>query len=81
MVTTGSIVKCIKGAPGILNEGENYTVYFVTEGGNYLLDEVNPPEGYSSFSHTRFEDTEVNIYDEMFGCVREDYFEEEMSLT
>ena len=81
MVTVGSVVKCIKGAPGILNEGENYTVYFVTEDGNYLLDEVAPPEGYTSFSRTRFEDTQMNIYDEIYSGIQEDYFEEQYETT
>lgn len=81
MVTVGSIVKCIKGAPGILNEGENYTVYLITKDGNYLLDEAIPPIGYDCFSHTRFEDTTMNIYDEIYSGIQEDYFEEEYEGT
>ena len=81
MVTVGSIVKCIKGAPSILNEGENYTVYLVTEDKNYLLDEVAPPQGYTSFSRTRFEDTTMNIYDEIYSGIQEDYYEEQYEGT
>ena len=47
-------VMCIKGHEGLLNEGDIYTVTTLTSNGNYLLEEVEVPEGYTSFSHDRF---------------------------
>ena len=47
-------VLCINGHEGILEEGETYTVTEQTEGGNYLLAEVNPPPPYASFKSSRF---------------------------
>jgi hypothetical protein len=47
-------VMCIKGHEGLLNEGDIYTVTALTSNGNYLLEEVEVPEGYTSFSNDRF---------------------------
>jgi hypothetical protein len=47
-------VMCIKGHEGLLTEGATYTVTALTPNGNYLLEEVEVPEGYTSFSHDRF---------------------------
>lgn len=47
-------VLCIDGYTGILEEGETYTVIEQTEGGNYMLAEVNPPPPYASFKSSRF---------------------------
>lgn len=55
------IVKCIKGHEGILNEGDIYTVVAETSKGNYILSEVNVPNGFTSFSKDRFEI--VSIFD------------------
>lgn len=49
------IVKCIKGHEGVLNEGDIYTVVAETSKGNYILDEVEVPEGFTSFHKDRFE--------------------------
>jgi len=48
-------VVCIKGQKGFLIEGETYTVINVTKKGNYLLNEIDPPEPYTSFDKDRFE--------------------------
>lgn len=48
-------VLCIKGQKGFLIEGETYTVVNVTKKGNYLLNEIDPPEPYTSFDKDRFE--------------------------
>jgi hypothetical protein len=48
-------VLCIKGQKGFLIEGETYTVINVTKKGNYLLNEIDPPEPYTSFDKDRFE--------------------------
>lgn len=47
-------VMCIDGYEGILTEGEVYTVTKVTTSNNYLLEEVDVPEGYTSFNSNRF---------------------------
>ena len=47
-------VLCIDGYPGFLEEGETYTVMEITDRGNYLLFEVEPPQPYSSFKSSRF---------------------------
>ena len=57
MLQPGSIVKCIKGAEGILQEGATYVVWDITEEGHLKLEEVNPPEPYTCFNKNRFEDT------------------------
>ena len=65
MIQVGSIVKCVRGAEGVLTEGQEYTVLQITKKGNYLLEEVNSPFGYSCFDSTRFEDTGKTVYMEM----------------
>lgn len=47
-------VLCIQGHEGVLEEGEVYTVKELTDRGNYLLNEVDPPQPYSSFRSERF---------------------------
>ena len=51
-------VLCVKGHEGVLEFGEVYTVKAVTPNGNYLLEGVEVPEGYTSFSRSRFGDIE-----------------------
>jgi len=57
MIQPGSIVKCIKGAEGILEKGATYIVWEVTDEGHLKLEEVSPPEPYTCFNKDRFEDT------------------------
>lgn len=47
-------VLCINGHEGLLKEGDIYNVYFVTNQGHYLLEEVDPPEPFTSFHCNRF---------------------------
>ena len=47
-------VMCVQGHNGLLEDGNIYTVSEVTSQGNFLLEEVDVPEGYTSFSSTRF---------------------------
>jgi hypothetical protein len=47
-------VLCIRGHEDLLKEGEEYTVVALTSNGNYFLEEVEIPEGYTSFSSDRF---------------------------
>jgi len=54
-------VMCINGYENLLTDGNIYTVVEVTKNGNFLLEEVEAPEGYTSFSSDRFipvQDTE-----------------------
>ena len=66
-------VLCIHGYEGVLEEGETYTVREVTDKGNYLLTEVDPPQPYGSFKHQRFislpeaTDEELMAMEEYFG--------------
>ena len=57
MTQPGSVVKCIRGAEGILTEGSTYIVWDVTKEGHLRLEEVDPPEPYNCFNKDRFEDT------------------------
>ena len=54
----GSLVQCIRGHVGILNEGDIYTVNHVSAKGNVLLDEVNPPAPHTIFDRTRFKEVQ-----------------------
>lgn len=47
-------VLCVQGHEDILIESEVYTVSQITPNGNYLLEEVKVPEGYTSFHQNRF---------------------------
>jgi hypothetical protein len=47
-------VLCVNGYEDVLTEGEVYTVAQVTVGNNFILEEVNVPEGYTSFNSNRF---------------------------
>lgn len=49
------IVKCTKGHEDLLKEGDIYTVVGETYKGNYILEEVEVPEGFTSFDKDRFE--------------------------
>jgi len=57
-------VKCIKADDtNFLVEDALYTVEAVTSKGNYLLMEVSPPQGFTSFDKNRFQILE--IWDEL----------------
>lgn len=47
-------VMCINGSEDLLTEGDIYTVVYVTDKGNFLLEEVEVPEPYTSFDSNRF---------------------------
>jgi hypothetical protein len=55
IIKIGQIVKCIRGAIGLLENGKEYTIYGVTNSGNYLLMEVDPPTPCNCFDSSRFE--------------------------
>lgn len=63
------VVECMKGHPGILEEGKLYSVLGYTKEGNYHLYEAQVPEGYTSFNKDRFRVVETKIFE----------FEEEFS--
>ncbi len=54
----GSLVECIRGAVGVLNEGDLYTVTHVSGQGNLLLEEVQPPPPCTVFDRTRFKEVQ-----------------------
>jgi hypothetical protein len=61
-------VVCITGSEGVLKEGDIYTVTEITKRGNFILDEVSVPEGFTSFDANRFipiQDIEDNWTEEM----------------
>lgn len=61
-------VMCINGYENLLTDGNIYTVVEVTKNGNFLLEEVEVPEGYTSFSSDRFipvQDAEDNWSEEI----------------
>ena len=54
----GSLVQCIRGHVGILNQGDLYTVSLVSAHGNVLLDEVSPPPPHTHFDKKRFKEVQ-----------------------
>jgi len=52
----GSIVECVKGYPGVIEEGQYYTVKDIQNG--VFLYEVSPPEPYTSFLKERFREVQ-----------------------
>lgn len=77
MTTIGSVVKCIRGSKGILEEGSKYLVDEVTPEGHLILLDVFPPKGYTCFNKDRFEDTGENIFNEIDSFINWDYILEE----
>lgn len=57
---SNSLVECIKGYPGILEEGGIYTITEVKEK-SVLLVEVFPPQPYTSFHKRRFREIQPPI--------------------
>lgn len=56
-----TLVECMKGHPGILEERQVYSVLGETKEGNYLLYEVQVPEGYTCFDKERFRVVETFV--------------------
>lgn len=81
MTQPGSIVRCIRGAEGILEEGSLYTVWDVTDQGHIRLEEVNPPEPYNCFNKDRFEDTGDFVAFEDYSLADCELFVEEELLV
>lgn len=65
-------VLCINGSEGILEDGEVYTVIQVSKLGNYILEEVAVPEGYTNFDSNRFIPLQTTDLDEL---VEDEYFQ------
>lgn len=68
-----SIVQCIRGYEGILEEGAYYTVAEVTQNGHLLLMELYPPYPHNCFDKTRFK--EVQSPEEFTDILTEVIFE------
>jgi len=72
-------VMCINGYENLLTDGNIYTVIEVTKKGNFLLEEVEVPEGYTSFNSSRFipvQDTE----DDWTAEIEEQFYKEQPNL-
>ena len=68
------IVKCIKGHEDVLNEGDIYKVIAETDKGNYILSEIQVPEGFTSFNKDRFEIISVFDGEEVWDGEKEEGF-------
>ena len=73
-------VLCIQGYEGVLTESEVYTVLQTTESGNYLLEEVEVPEGYTSFNQNRFVPLQSTDLDEWTEEMEKQYWEEQPNI-
>lgn len=73
-------VLCIQGYEGVLTESEVYTVLQVTPSGNYLLEEVGVPEGYTSFNQNRFVPLQTTDLDEWTEEMEKQYWEEQPNI-
>lgn len=73
-------VLCIQGYEGLLIESEVYTVYQVTSNGNYLLEELKVPEGYTSFNKNRFVPLISTDLNEWTEEMEQQYWEEQPNL-
>lgn len=52
----GSLVECVKGHPGVIEEGQYYTIRDIKNG--VFLYEVEPPSPYTSFLKERFREVQ-----------------------
>jgi hypothetical protein len=73
-------VLCVQGYENILTESEVYTVSQVTPSGNYLLEEVEVPEGYTSFNQNRFVPLISTDSDEWTEEMEQQYWEEQPNI-
>lgn len=73
-------VLCIQGYENVLTEGEVYTVLQTTVSGNYLLEEVEVPEGYTSFNQNRFVPLQTTDLDELTEEMEKQYWEEQPNI-
>ena len=73
-------VLCVQGHEDILIESEVYTVYQVTTNGNYLLEEAEVPEGYTSFNQNRFVPLISTDLDEWTEEMEQQYWEEQPNI-
>ena len=71
---------CVQGHEDILIESEVYTVYQTTTNGNYLLEEVEVPEGYTSFNQNRFVPLISTDLDEWTEEMEQQYWEEQPNI-
>ena len=68
-------VMCVKGHEDLLSEGNIYTVLEITTKGNYILDEVEVPEGFTSFAAERF--AVLNPVDDWSEEIEEQFWAEQ----
>jgi len=60
----GSIVECIVGHPGVIEQGQYYTIRDIKNG--IFLYEVEPPHPYTSFMKERFREVqEPDVFEDL----------------
>jgi hypothetical protein len=69
-----SLVYCVLGHPGVLEQDQIYTVREVTSQGNINVFEAEPPHPHSSFFRERF--VELQSPDEIPGILSEVLFDQ-----
>jgi hypothetical protein len=69
-----SLVCCVLGHPGVLEQDQIYTVREVTSQGNINVFEAEPPHPHSSFFRERF--VELQSPDEIPGILSEVLFDQ-----
>lgn len=69
-----SLVLCILGHPGVVQQDSIYTVRSITSQGNINLFELDPPHPYTSFYKERF--VEIQSPDEIPEILSEVLFDE-----
>lgn len=72
-------VICNKGHEGLLVEGNTYTVIGITYKGNYILKEVEIPEGFTSFDKDRFQVFDI-VVDDWSEEMEESYWAEQPTI-
>lgn len=55
----GTTVECISPCEPYLIKGNYYTIKNITNKGNYLLYEVDPPSPHTSFNKDRFREADI----------------------
>jgi hypothetical protein len=72
-------VVCIQGHESLLQDGDIYNVIGVTQNGNFLLEGVEVPEGYTSFAKERFESiSDMSLEDTWDEEMEERYWAEQV---
>jgi hypothetical protein len=72
-------IMCVQGHEGLLEDGNIYNVIGVTQNGNFLLEGVEVPEGYTSFAKERFQPiSDMSLEDTWDEEMEERYWAEQV---